>query len=91
MGSQLYSVLSISALFLQVLLVSQVLQGHLVLQVLLALKVNMDRENLADCLGALWGGNEHSSLPVSLILHFINQKYKLAVLILAKIYFGRYI
>lgn len=53
MGSQLYSVLSISALFLQVLLVSQVLQGHLVLQVLLALKVNMDRENLADCLGAL--------------------------------------
>lgn len=86
MGSQLYSTVSIHTLILQVLLVSQVLQGHPVPQVLLALKVNkkMDGESLADWLGV----NEHCSLPVSLVLHCSNQKSELMVLILDKIYFG---
>lgn len=88
MGTQLYSIVSIHVLILQVRLVSQVLQGHLVPQVLLALKVNkkMDRESLADWLGV----DEYSSLPVSLVLHCSNQKSELMVLILDKIYFGGY-
>lgn len=66
------SKLSIHALTLQVVLVSQVLQGHLVPRVLLGLKVNMkmDRRSLADCLGV----NKHSSLPVSLVLHCSHEK-----------------
>lgn len=60
---------------LQVVLVNQVLQGLLVPQVLLVLKVNteMGRESLANWLGV----NEHSSLPVSLVLLCSNQKSEL--------------
>lgn len=48
--------------------------------------MKMDRESLADWLGV----NENSSLPASLVLHCSNQKNELMVLILDKVYFGRY-
>lgn len=88
MGLQLYSTVSSHALILQVSLVSQVLQDHLVPQALLALKVTMkmDRPSLEGWLGA----NEHTSLPFSLMLHCSNQKSELIVLILDKIFFDRY-
>lgn len=72
----------IHTFILQVLLVNQ---GLLVLQVLLVLKVNteMGRVN--------WlGVNEHSSLPISLVLLCSNQKSELTVLILDKICLARH-